>query len=572
MNAPIQSAGDSRIKNKRRTRLLSSQYLAYLIHSFVGLKLNLILVLVLASGTLAVVSQEIDWLTLPEMRVTPQETRLDSGELLDRLEAAYPNAGMTGFTPNEQHPYTAAVARFNDDQGGFRFAWIDPYTGDVQGDTVLLTAGRFLSFLHATLYLPVIGRSLVNAFGLLTLISLVAGLIAYPKFWRFFLQKPRTGNLRVFMADLHKLIGLWSIWFLLVIGITGTWWFYQMPFVKYADAPKLHEPYPRRPLLSYDEIEKIGTETPKALSAKEIVAMVKDKYPDLKIRMLSSPEHNADPFEVTGSLGEWLVNPGATNKFYVNPYTGDIIEERLVANYTPMQRTDLAMGPLHFGTFAVSGAADLGVKAIWFIFGALMTALAVTGLIINVKRTRRAKRIAQRRSPTLRRLIKTWNIVKPWGKPFGIFKYINVLMLVGVCMGTGIAFTLSSQGVKGSGYEYSSKALGPWQVKLNAYAGLLEKDLPPIRPGINTNFSVELPQAAYDTIKFSYVRVGKPRTLRSPGTLIQGPIGAKGAAFRLPKRIKDDAELWLTAITWEGEVLQTKWPLLPDDKETFDVR
>jgi len=567
----VPSPSTDKKKDQKTKRKMSGQYVAFLIHSFFGLKITLILTLVLASGTLAVVTQELDWVLMPEMRVTPTDTRMNEGALLDKLQAAYPENGMSNFQTNNNYPYTAASAIFNDDKGGFRTAWIDPYTGEVLGDTSLLTVGNFINFLHTTLFLPVVGRSVVNAFGIFTLISLVAGLIAAPSFWRYFFRKPRTNNMRAFLGDFHKIAGVWSIWFLLIIGVSGTWWFYQVPMVRFADAPRLHEAYDRKPILDYAELDKFGTQAPVALTAEQIVNIVKEKYPDFTIYQLVTPEHNADPYEVSGSFGEWLIESGGT-RLWLNPYDGSVIQESLASSFTAMQRFDLSMHPLHYGTFAVSGTPDLVVKFIWFVFGTLMTALGVTGLVINYKRTKRSARIVANRSPAIKRLVKTWQVVRPWGGPMGVFKYLNIAMLAGVGFGTSVVISLAIQGISDAGFEYTEKPLGPWNIKVNAYAGFLEKDLPPIRAGRSTNFSVKLPKESLDDIKFIYARVGKPRTLRAPGTLIHGPIGAKHAEYQLPKKIRDNAELWITAITWDGQVHQVNWPLMPDGKETIDVR
>lgn len=558
-------------KPKRSKRKMSGQYIAFLIHSFFGLKVTLILTLVLASGTVAVIAHELDWLLIPQMRVTPGEVRLGEGVLMDKLQAAYPDKGLSSFQPNLNYPHTAASAIFNDDSGGFRNAWINPYTGEVHRDTSVPSIGMFLGFLHGSLFLPVVGRMVVNAFGIFTMISLIAGLIAVPKFWRYFLRVPRTNNLRAFLSDFHKIIGVWSIWFVLIMGVTGTWWFYHMPLVSHAGAPTVVDPYARKPLLEYADLEKFGTTTPTALSAKQIVAVVKREFPNFKIINLTQPSHNADPYEVSGSTGEWLVG-AAANRIWLNPYDGSIIGTAMVADNTAMQRFDQAMGPLHYGNWAVSGTSDLFVKFIWFLFGAFMTALAVTGLIINYKRTKRSARIVAKRSPRMQKLIKSWQVIRPWGGPMGIFKYLNVAMLAGVGFGTGVVLTISSQGVENVGYEYTSKPLGPWDIKVNAFAGFLEKDLDPIRAGTFTNFAVSLPNEAYESIKFIYARIGKPRTVRAPGTLISGPIGMKQAGITLPNKLRDNAELWITAVTWTGDVHQVNWPLMPDGKETIDVR
>jgi len=568
---------DSTPVNKNRTtartrkRKFSWQYSAYLIHSFVGLKLTLLLTVVLATGAIAVIAQEIDWLIYSEMRSPAQEERLNSGELLDRLQAAYPDKGLSFFATNIEHPNTSARARMTQDDGGFRYAWINPYSGEVMGDTPLLTVGKFLGFLHGSLFLPVVGRAVVNAFGVLTLISLITGLIAYPKFWRYFLKAPRTGNLRVLLADLHKLVGLWSIWFVLIIGITGSWWFYKYPMIKVFGAPNPVPAYDTKPLLSYEQLDALGKEMPQQLSNAEVVDIAKAAYPNLEIRMLIPPQHNAEPYAVSGHFDEWLTN-NLSNTVYINAYNGEITSTEMVAERHPLQRFDMAMGPLHYGTWGNSGNQDLIVKLVWFLFGLLMTGLAVTGLIINVKRCRRAARITLARSGVKRYLKKTWLVVRPWGGPMSGFKYINFLALLGILAGSGIAISIANNGTKGSGFQYLAKPLGEWNIKVNAVAGLLERDLPPIRPGYRVTFYVDMPEAARKALKFVHVRIGKPRTLRAPGTLVAGPRGFQAAEMILPKRIRDNAKLWVTAQAWDGTVYQTSWPLMPDGKETIDAR
>ncbi|WP_286237492.1 PepSY-associated TM helix domain-containing protein [Neptuniibacter halophilus] len=557
-------------KKKKR---YSKQYLAYLVHSFVGLKLTLLLTVVLLTGALAVFQQELDWLIHPEMRAEVQEERLNAGELLDRLQAAYPDNGMFFFRSSENHPYLNAYARYIDADGGYRHAWIDPYSGEVKGDTVLLSLGQFLGFLHATLFLPAIGNSLVNGLGLLVLISLISGLIAVPKFWRYFFKLPRCGNLRVLLADLHRLVGLWSLWLVLIIGVTGSWWFYEDPFVKYFGAPELVEPMPRKPLLSYEDLEQFQNGvTPQMISAQEAVQRVLSRYPDWQVDVINPPEHNSDPYEVIASGDNWLLSEWRGNRVMVHPFSGEILETHAVNDLSAMQRTDLAMRPLHYGTWAVTGGPDLLVKTLYFIGGLGMTFLAMSGLLISYKRTRKAARKAAVRSGLSRKLRTLVQWVKPWGGPMGVFKYLNILALVGIIMGTGIALSLSSEGTKNSGFIYSEKAIGPWRVSMNAFAGLLEKNMSPIRPGGKTNLNVQIDAQALKAIKFLYVRVGKPRTLRAPGTLIHGPIGAKHVHLQLPKQIDQQSQLWLTAITWQGEAYQTAWSLLPDAEETIDAR
>ena len=562
---------------KGRKKRLSKQYIAYLIHSFVGLKLTLLLTVVLFTGALATFQQELDWLIYPEMRADysdkHQDDRLNPGELLDRLQSAYPESGLFFFRTSENYPHLNAYARFITPEGSWRQAWIDPYSGVVKGDTAILTVGQFLGFLHATLFLPAIGHSLVNALGLMVLLSLITGLLCFPKFWRYFFTKPRTGNVRVFIADLHKLIGLWSLWIVLIMGITGSWWFYQNPFVSHFGAPQIVDAREPKPLLSYEDLAQLGAEeAPDMLSAAEIVSRVKQAYPNMQIDVINPPEHNSEPYEVIGNSGEILLSEWQGDRVMVHPYSGEIVAAFPAADLNLMQRTDLAMRTLHYGTWAKRGNQDIVIKIFYFIGGLAMTFLSVSGLIISYKRARKATRRVKKHSERVQKLIAYWNIVRPWGGPMGVFKYINAMALIGIIVGTSAALSLNDGGMKGTGFVYQEKPLGPWLVSMNAVAGLLEKDLPPIRAGAQTNIMVEVPQEALKTIKFMYVKVGKPRTMRAPGSLIHGPVGAKHVHLKLPRELKENSELWLTIETWSGEYYQTSWSLMPNGKETIDVR
>ncbi len=58
------------------------------LHSWIGLKLSLFMTFVCLTGTLATVSQEIDWLVFPEARVTPTAQRASWGEMTAAVQRA----------------------------------------------------------------------------------------------------------------------------------------------------------------------------------------------------------------------------------------------------------------------------------------------------------------------------------------------------------------------------------------------------------------------------------------------------------------------------------------------------
>ena len=376
------------VPRNRRKRTASN--IAFLVHSATGLWLTVLLAVVMVSGTITVLFAEIDWLIYPEMRVTPAESQVNPGLLYDSVFAAYPEAGVISVSTAALRERTAASALVAVPGGGFRSVRIDTYSGAVIGETPFITIGRFINLMHTDLFLPAIGRYVVNFFGVLMLISIVTGLIAYKKFWRGFLRRPRFHRgTRTWLGDLHRLTALWSVWFLLIIGLTGTWWFYLNPLAEPGGAPEIVEEWPDPPTLSTAELDALGPETPTPRSGVEIVAAVRAAYPDLTITSLHPPANASQPFTLRGDRGEVLINGGA-NAVYVNPYTAKIMGAHFSEDWTAMQRIDAAMHPLHYGTWAKRGAADLAVKRVWFLGGAVASFLAISGLIIYMKRTKRA--------------------------------------------------------------------------------------------------------------------------------------------------------------------------------------
>ncbi len=545
----------------RAKRKRTASNIAFLVHSATGLWLTVFLAVVMVSGTITVLFAEIDWLIYPEMRVAPAESRVNPGALYDSVLAAYPDVGVSNLSTAALRERTAASALITLPGGGFRAVWVDPYNGAVIGDTPFITVGRFINFLHTNLFLPAIGRYVVNVFGVLMLISIVTGLITYKKFWRGFLRRPRfdRGG-RTWLGDLHRLTALWSVWFLLIIGLTGTWWFYQNPLVEPGGAPDLVEARPDPPSLSTAELDALGPETPAPRTAAEIVAVVQAAYPDMTVTLLIPPANAAQPFTLRGDRGEVLVNGGA-NTVYVNPYTAEIMGARLSEDWTAMQRVDAAMHPLHYGSWAKHGAADLAVKLVWFLGGAGASFLAISGLIIYLKRTRRATAellVGSRLAAGLKRL---WHWVKPWGGPMGALKYVNVLGLAGILSGAVLVLTLGAEGVGDKGTRFAAQAAGPFEVGVVAIAGFLEADLPAIRPGADTNVFPEIAGGRFRDARFIRVGLSDAAGAEIDRADVEGPEGIAHGHVHLPEAL-EGARLWIEIEGWDGTKHRAEWPLL----------
>ncbi len=115
-------------------------------------------------------------------------------------------------------------------------------------------------------------------------------------------------------------------------------------------------------------------------------------------------------------------------------------------------------------------------------------------------------------------------------------------------------------GAKGIGErEVGEIVVGPWSVRMAEW-----QVMEPYRDGDAGNikvFSMALCEACVPQVKASYLRVGKPRSLRAAGGLFFGTPYLQWASVPIPDGAGEDAELWITLEGWDGVVHQAAVPL-----------
>ena len=196
------------------------------------------------------------------------------------------------------------------------------------------------------------------------------------QWWRHFLKKPRqlkTTN-RSSWADWHKLLGLWSYWFIVVMAITGVWY-----LVEHTLQTAKIDHYITPPA----EVTDLQTDVahPPAISA--MVNAAQSAFPSLHIRAIQYPSKANKPVLVLGDNDDILVRLRA-NKVYLDPASADVLAIQKAADLPIVARIKDTADPLHFGNFA-----GLGTKLIWAVFGCLMTCICMAGLYMNWLRVKR---------------------------------------------------------------------------------------------------------------------------------------------------------------------------------------
>ncbi len=347
--------------------------LAFWLHSIFGLKLSLFLGFVCLTGTIATVSHEIEWLYKPELRATAVVGETNWGAMWDAAAHAHPAAtlGSIGSFERNDAAYFVKSVSATDVSGKDFTIYADPGTSQVTGHEYGRSFQDFMRALHYYLFAPTaIPLYIVTSLGFVLILSLVTGLIAYKKFWRGFFRMPRWHRgARTWFGDLHRLAGLWSLWFVTVIGLTSIWYFAEhtgLDFETHAPAVAL---VADRPAITGVQIN-------------EWALLAKEHMPGLAITAISLPYEASEPVIVQGQWQAWLVRE-RTNAVFINPANNRVIGARAAHKMGAGERIVHTADPLHFGTFG-----GLLTKLIWVLFGLCLTIMAGSGAYIYAKRTK----------------------------------------------------------------------------------------------------------------------------------------------------------------------------------------
>lgn len=407
------------------------------VHSWIGLKLSVLLAVVLVSGTLAVWRDQIDWLVFPAMRVTPGPERVGLDVMRSALIKAYPDLVFLAGLSTGADRDTIAVGVIGATPAlGVRIFWVDQYSGVVTGDTPYFSPGYALGQLHANLFIPMAGDAIVTSISFLLLGSLVTGLVVYKRFWRGFLRRPRGRDLRTLLGDLHRLVGLWSLWFLAVMIATGLWYFWTLVAVPQFGAPSPPVETPA-PTLSAAQMPASAAAAARRITLDGAVRLAQEHRPGFTAMYVDPPKTNSDVYSVHGTSGELLAPYHSV--IHLNPYTGAILSEDLAQNAPVLARVGYAVTPLHFGSWGGPGSNWILVsKAIWFVFGAGLSFLAFSGVLIY------GRRLSKQVRPAAGPLRRIGMALSPHDRTLGWLKVPSLVLVLAASAGAVAAYGFMS--------------------------------------------------------------------------------------------------------------------------------
>ncbi len=366
-----------------------SQKLWFQLHGWCSLPVWLIFTAVCLTGTIAVLSHELTWLFNENARA-PNPQNLPAkpvAELVAAVQQAEPTAAVTSVMVME--PYLVTAVIFTTETLPTAIAYVNPYTGVVQEINPGLNFISFMRSLHGWLLFPwqhsySVGYYLVSAMSLLMLGALITGLVIYKRFWQSFTApklRLHQGK-KTMLADLHRLAGVWSLWFLLLMSLTGLWYLVQAVLwhneVEFSyEVEPLSSLYVPAPVADGNALQKVPTMVPLA----QAVARAQQFLPELKPAFVAMPEHPRDYYRISG-YGDSIWFDQYSYNVWINPWTGEVADTRVPAQMGTLETLMSVADPLHYGTIG-----GLWTKAIWFVFGLMVSGMAITGFMIWGSRT-----------------------------------------------------------------------------------------------------------------------------------------------------------------------------------------
>ena len=123
----------------------------YNIHGWLGLNIGLFLFVICFSGTFATLSNEVDWLLDPNMRIESSDDPVRWEAMYQSLQEEYPDGRIFGIYRNSYsgvENYFATTAYVALPGSHTRKVYLNPYSGEIQGDSGFFNVQRFFRSYH----------------------------------------------------------------------------------------------------------------------------------------------------------------------------------------------------------------------------------------------------------------------------------------------------------------------------------------------------------------------------------------------------------------------------------------
>jgi uncharacterized iron-regulated membrane protein len=354
----------------------------WLVHKWTSLICTLFLLLLCITGLPLIFYHEIEELLDPHPEPAPLAEgtpRANPDWIVETAAALQPGEVVQylSFDPDEPDAAFVTLGASADAVEASAFYMFDARTGELLheyplGEGIMYVLWR----LHVDMFADLPGTLFLGLMGLLLVASLVSGAVLYGPFMRRLQfgtvrheRAPRTRWL-----DLHNLLGIATLIWLVVVGTTGAINTLALPIYGNWQATELAEmsaPYRSRPPLA--ELGSVARALASARAAAPDMAVSFVAFPGTE---WASPHHFGIYLQGGTPLTSRLFKP-----MLVDARTGEVTDQRDLPWYVTAL---LISQPLHFGDYG-----GLPLKVLWAILDLLAIVVLGSGLYLWLKKRQR---------------------------------------------------------------------------------------------------------------------------------------------------------------------------------------
>ncbi|MEO6683354.1 MAG: PepSY-associated TM helix domain-containing protein [Ginsengibacter sp.] len=390
--------------DKKRTTWQKVRNIFQNIHLWIGLSTGIIVVIICLSGTLYVYNTELTEMASPHLYKVEQEAkgvRMTPDAAIKKVKTQAEGEVIAIHIPEDlNRTYQINVKKEGDKSRNGTTYYLNPYTGDILGNSLtksgmqefmstLFSLHRWLLFdkIETSIFSSItnqeLGRKITGTATILFTLGCITGMIIwFPKRiknWKKGLKIKATGNWKRTNHDLHNTLAFYSVFFLLIMGLTGPQW----SFTWYKDG--LH-----KTLGTYKKPEVKNSSTNKEILANIDSDLTKlDEINLASLLKLADTEllYKGDYKISLPAKGESLIEINKTKTGFFAPAAGDklsvdvsdqkIVKKEIFKEKPFNERIAGSIKALHMG-YVYGGAS----KLIYFITCLIATSLPITGTMI----------------------------------------------------------------------------------------------------------------------------------------------------------------------------------------------
>lgn len=345
----------------------------YAIHKWCGLIAGLFILMLSITGTLLLFNDEIDTATNAEMvKVSAEGPRLSADELVTALVQKYPDAALSSTILYPDAPDRAPMTQLRQD-GKNWWVYQNPVTGAVLGQREPNeTPMKIILHIHEHLTLGQSGHAILLVVGIALILLVVSGVWYYRKsLLSVFGIGVRNRNTYLLNSDLHKLTGVLSFLFLLLMAVTGS-------FMHWEKVERMFDGPP--PVAAQPEGASSEPAAPDytKLSLTNSLQIAEKAIPNFKPAQIRYPKAADGNVVIAGTRPESNRLLGVyTSSVEINPAKGEVVKVEHAEDRDFEANAEATVEQIHFGHYG-----GLFIQLLYGLGGIGLGTMTVTGFVI----------------------------------------------------------------------------------------------------------------------------------------------------------------------------------------------